>query len=143
MRLIIAAASALAVIALAAFDAPRANGAYSNTHVANADACARLCAGDTLCMAWVYTEGYCALRATVPASLPASVATGLSPRAPSALRPEPQALTPASIAAPPPARTHAPEPMPRRPVEPVETAALLGGPEEDSASLRPAFGGAR
>lgn len=143
MRLIIAAASALAVIALAAFDAPRANGAYSNTHVANADACAQLCAGDTLCMAWVYTEDYCALRATVPASLPASVATGLSPRAPSALRPEPQVPTPASIALPPLPRAQASDPMPRRPVERVETAGLLGGPEEDSTRLRPAFGGAR
>jgi len=142
MRFVIAAAATLAVIALAAFDAPRANGAYTTTNAADAIACARLCTSDTLCMAWVYTENACALRATVPTNLPANVASGVSTRAPQSLRPQPIALTPPAAPIATPAPEIAAAPPPRAP-EPVETAMLLGGPEDEPTSLRPAFGGSR
>lgn len=140
MRFAIAAASTLAVLALAAFDAPRANGAYASLPAANAEACAHLCTNDTLCMAWVYTENACALRATVPTNTPASLISGVSPRAPQALRPAPIALTPAT---PAPIQTQVAAPAAPRAAEPIETAMLLGGPDGDDTSLRPAFGGSR
>ena len=128
MRIISIAAAMAAALALAAFDAPRAAGAYSSRTAENSEACARMCAADTLCMSWSYAENLCALRANVPQNM--SIATsGLSPRAPQALRQA--AVAPAPYAPPTPPVIATPAPT-TRPAEPVETAMLLlGGPDEE------------
>jgi hypothetical protein len=124
MRMVSIVAAMAATLVLAAFDAPRAAGAYSSLPTANSEACARMCATDTLCMSWSYAENLCALRANVPQNL--SIASGLSPRAPQALRTS--APTPASAVTPAPVVIPAPSPAPA----PVETAMLLlGGPDEE------------
>lgn len=137
MRLLLIAAIAAAAVALSAFDAPRESGAYSSVPAQNTEACAQICAADTLCMAWTYAQNACALRATVPANMSLANA-GLSARAPQSLIP--RAPEPIPVAAPVPTPLAAPaahEP------ETVETAMLLGGPDGDADSLRPAFGGSR
>jgi hypothetical protein len=129
MRIISIAAAMAAALALAAFDAPRAAGAYSSQTAENSEACARMCAADTLCMSWSYAENLCALRANVPQSMSVA-ASGLSPRAPQALRQTANAAPAQSTAATPPAIA-ALVPTARS-AEPVETAMLLlGGPDEE------------
>lgn len=128
MRLVSIVAAMAAAFTLAAFDAPRAAGAYSSLPTANGEACARMCAADTLCMSWSYAENLCALRANVPQNM--SPVSGLSARAPQILR---QAVTSAPSEPIPaaPAVLSASPPSPRA-AEPVETAMLLlGGPDEE------------
>ena len=127
MRIISIAAAMAAAFALAAFDAPRAPGAYSSRPSESSEACARMCAADTLCMSWSYAENLCALRANVPQNM--SAASGLSPRAPQALRQMANAAPADPIAAAPLVE---PAPPPPRANQPVETAMLLlGGPDEE------------
>lgn len=127
MRILSIVAAMAATLAIAAFDAPRAAGAYSSQPTENSEACARMCAADTLCMSWSYAENLCALRANVPQNLPAAT-QGLSSRAPQALRPSTAAEAPSIATGSPPAiSTSTPG---ARPAEPVETAMLLGGPDE-------------
>ena len=128
MRMLSIVAAMAASLALAAFDAPRAAGAYASQPTENSEACARMCAADTLCMSWSYAENLCALRANVPQNLPAAT-SGLSSRAPLALRPGAPAQAPFLSTAPPAVSTSA---STARPAEPVETAMLLlGGPDEE------------
>ena len=128
MRILSIVAAMAATLALAAFDAPRAAGAYSSQPTENSEACARMCAADTLCMSWSYSENLCALRANVPQNLPAAT-QGLSSRAPQALRPSTAAQAPSIATAPPAISTSA---HAARPAEPVETAMLLlGGPDQE------------
>ena len=125
MRILSIVAAMAAALTLAAFDAPRAAGAYSSQPTENSEACARMCAADTLCMSWSYAENLCALRANVPQNSSAAT-SGVSSRAPQALRP---AQAPSLSMAPPAASTSAPAPGP---AQPVETAMLLlGGPDEE------------
>jgi hypothetical protein len=60
--------------------AASASGAFATLPAADGDACARVCADDTLCMAWRFEAGSCDLRATVPGDL-IDAASGLSQRA--------------------------------------------------------------
>lgn len=127
MRVVSIVAAIAAALTLSAFDAPRAAGAYSSLPSENSEACARMCAADTLCMSWSYAENLCALRANVPQNM--SAVSGLSSRAPQILR---QAATraPSDPIPAAPAVLSAPPSSPRA-VEPVETAMLLlGGPDE-------------
>lgn len=129
MRFIFVTAAFAAAFALAAFDAPRSSGVYASTPLADAQACAQACDADGLCMAWSFADQSCALRANVPADL--SGASGVSARAPSHLRP---ASPPAPLPEPRPAAIAVPAPQPARDAEPMEnvqTAELLGGPEAD------------
>lgn len=134
MRLISIPVIFAAALALAAFEAPGEAGAYASAPAQSVEACARICAEDTLCMAWTHAQNTCALRATVPANM-SLAASGLSPRAPQSLRPAPITRL---ASAPEPTLTR---PTPR--VEPVETAMLLGGPDEETSGLRPSFGAPR
>jgi hypothetical protein len=95
-------------------------GAYAASEAADADACARRCADDGLCMMWVYSAHVCELRASVGANLQAEAA-GLSPNAPPFARSAAWAATPPK--SPPPA-------------PPQRAMALLGGPETDRSGLR-------
>jgi hypothetical protein len=70
------AASALASMASSAYAA----GAFETLPAADGEACAQACSDDTLCMAWRFDAGACALRATVPAD-PIEGVFGLSQRA--------------------------------------------------------------
>ncbi len=127
MRIVSIVAALAAALALAAFDSPRAAGAYSSLPAENSESCARLCTADTLCMSWTYAENLCALRANVPQNM--SPVSGLSSRAPQAMR---QAINigPSDPIPAAPAVLPTPPPSPRA-AEPVETALLLlGGPDE-------------
>ncbi|MBN8606801.1 MAG: hypothetical protein J0L81_07775 [Caulobacterales bacterium] len=134
MRFIFVTAAFAAAFALAAFDAPRTSGVYATTPLANAQACASACEADSLCMAWTFAERSCALRANVPAEQ--SAASGVSARAPLHLRPS--APTP-PLPEPRPAAVATPSQQPQREpamLQNVQTAELLGGPEEDPTALR-------
>lgn len=126
-----------------------AAGAYASRETANADACARLCEDDGLCVAWTFTENACSMRATAPNATPNGV-SGFSRRAPAQLRQQiPNASAPA-IAAPAPvaapsqeeASTIAPPPPQQTVLDLTEpdSADLLGGPEPSPTALRPRLG---
>lgn len=129
------------VIAAPAFATGKGPGAYTNMVVRDAEACARACADDGLCMAWsFYSSGACELTATVPANAPeGSASFGLAARAPTFASRQP-APTPAvaQVAAPQPA------PAAQEPEAPTVIAAaeidadlvLLGGPEEGDLRAR-------
>lgn len=111
----------------------RPGGTYSSVEADNAVACARVCADDTICMAWSFRENTCELKATVPAQVAQSGATsGVSARAPGYLRVHyetPVAAAPAtsaevSIEADTQATTTSVE-------EDDVSLALLGGPEPE------------
>lgn len=90
-------------------------------------ACERLCADDTLCMAWSFHGNACELKAVVPpATAQDGTFSGISTRAPAALRarPEPQPLTALrdTTELEPELATAAPPP------EDDISMALLGGP---------------
>lgn len=134
MRFIFVTAAFAAAFALAAFDAPRASGVYATTPLANAQACASACEADGLCMAWSFAEQSCALRANVPAEQ--SAMSGVSARAPLSLRPSAPTPPPPE---PRPAAVVTPSQQPQREpamLQNIQTAELLGGPEEDPTSLR-------
>ncbi|HYD89179.1 MAG TPA: hypothetical protein VEA80_17000 [Vitreimonas sp.] len=132
----------LATLLLSIAAAPaHAAGAYASRAAADAAACARLCAEDGLCMLWSYTpQNQCELRATAPAAPPAGV-VGFSTRAPQALRQSFVNPSPTPASAAPLASVATPE----TPALPETTARtqeeadsdLLGGPEPQSAALRP------
>jgi len=108
-------------------------GAYATSEAANADACARRCADDGLCMMWVYKRpNICELRASVASNLEA-LAAGVSQRAPQFAR------TTTVVVAAPQAPAPAPQPAPRQAPHHV---ALLGGPEADRSGLRARLGDA-
>lgn len=133
MRVLMVLVAALALASPAA--RAQSAGAYETLSAADAAACAHRCAGDGLCMSWLYrADGACELRAIgLPSDAPS--ASGYSSRAPSFLR----------------ARADAP--MIRRPLEAIEdaeptaeplpvmddemTASLLGGPDETRSGIRP------
>jgi hypothetical protein len=61
----------------------RPGGVYAAAPGETAQACARLCADDSLCMSWTYDEGQCELKAVIaPAVLKEGAVSGLSQRAP-------------------------------------------------------------
>lgn len=120
------------LVAAPAFATAKNPGAYISIAVRNADACARACADDGLCMAWsFYADGACELAATVPAASPqgaaafalAARAPRLTPIAASHEPAAPQGQTPAVVA------EEAPTVVAIAEVD--ADLVLLGGPEEE------------
>jgi len=112
--------------ALFAPPALAAGGAYMSVPAANAEACARACAEDGLCISWTFTEQTCALAAVVVMP-PEGVSFGLSDRTPTQFRL--RNITPG--AAPSESREHealAVKPAKREAVPTETTPELLGGP---------------
>ncbi len=137
MRALIVIAAALA-LALPAARAQQA-GAYETLTAADAATCARRCAGDGLCMSWLFrVDGACELRAIGLPSGAEREASGYASRAPSFLRTSAATEAPA----PPAAIVEADEP-PAPPAEPLPvmdddlSAGLLGGPDDARSGIRP------
>lgn len=150
MRTLVFAISALVATAAAAAspsldlgdpDTARPGGVYTTLTVADAAACVRLCAQDSLCMAWTLrASGACELKAVItPRVAEYGARSGLSARAPAfartiadtrpALAPEieaPPALALRMASSAPPASTN---------------DELLGG--DDTEDLRPRIGARR
>lgn len=133
--LALAFGAALAVLTPAGAADQRVNASYNTVTTRDVAACARACADDGLCVAWMrQTSGACDLIAIAPtAPAPSGASAGLSSRAPS-FAAWPAAIAPIAVTAPvgetPPASIHEPETE--------ATLVLLGGPEENS--LRPRLG---
>ncbi len=106
----------------------RPGASFATVETETAAACERLCADDTICMAWSFRGSTCELKATVPAAIQETGAiSGLSARAPASMRT--RIAAPAPIIAPIVAdeAQAAPISAPRNDDE--VTMALLGGPE--------------
>jgi hypothetical protein len=115
----------------------RVNGSYMSVTARDAAACARACADDGLCIAWIrHADAACELMAIAPTTPPALGAdVGIASRAPSF------AAWPAPATAAEPVVTLAaatPAPILHHP-ETEATLALLGGPDDEL--LRPRLGG--
>ncbi len=109
--------------------------AYATLPLRDAAACARACADDGLCIAWIQrVHGACELSATAPTTWPADgSAVGLSSRAPAF------AALPASTPseAPPATNVNSELVITAGASENDDPAyALLGGPDEGGLSLR-------
>jgi hypothetical protein len=151
MRKLCIALSVLTVAALATLSAPanaidptRSAGAYNVIEARDANACARACANDGLCMVWVHrATGACELMAVVPASAPDG-AYGMAARAPSSMRlrtpVEIQQVAMIADTARAPALAETPPQIAPETLLPEteDTLALLGGPDEET--LRPRHG---
>jgi hypothetical protein len=120
-------AFAAAGFAPAEEDSVRLEGGYALSYAADAQACARACAEDGLCMTWAFAaaKSQCALSAIAPSrAVAAGVASGFSSRAPKfAWAPPPAAAPPQA----PPAAIK--EAAMRGPFDPDPAATLLGGPD--------------
>lgn len=124
-------ASAFGLIGAALTPALAGSGAaYATLPLHDAAACARACADDGLCIAWIQRpQGGCELSATAPATWPTDgSAGGLSNRAP------------AFAALPPPAPStvaeHTESEHADEAAEDDPGYALLGGPDEGALRLR-------
>lgn len=151
-RILALAAGAFALAAAAAAQQPagdwhvdRPGAVYASLRTENAEACARRCADDGICMAWSYRiDRSCDLKAVAPAPVRAEgVISGLSPRAPDfAQRIAFEPLPPRSAAQAPTVGASAAPRVPAPAAEMDVAAALLGGPEAEPAYLRPRLGAA-
>ncbi|MCX7359803.1 MAG: PAN/Apple domain-containing protein [Alphaproteobacteria bacterium] len=106
----------------------RPGGSYATVEADTAVACERLCADDTLCMAWSYQANSCELKAIVPAATERQgVTSGVSLRAPTSMRVRYEApvATPVITAHEDEPALPAAEATPHQDIE----LALLGGPE--------------
>ncbi|MEQ1817346.1 MAG: PAN/Apple domain-containing protein [Terricaulis sp.] len=107
----------------------RPGGSYATVEAETAVGCERLCADDTLCMAWSFQANSCELKAIVPAATERDgIISGVSLRAPAAMRVrfEPPVVSPPTIAA----HEDEPAPIPEEATAHQDvTLALLGGPE--------------
>lgn len=109
----------------------RPGGTYATVEADSAARCERLCADDTLCMAWSHQANSCELKAIVPpATARGGITSGVSLRAPASMRVRYEPPAPVSNA--PVIAAHEDEPalvsmelMSRQEIE----LALLGGPE--------------
>lgn len=73
--------------ALGDLNTARPGGVFSSIEAEDAQSCERLCAEDTLCMAWSYRENACDLKAVVPAAIDQTgTISGVNHRAPASLR---------------------------------------------------------
>ena len=118
-------------------DVARPGGFYVLLSAPDAAACARLCAEDSICMAWTFRAPACELKAVVPAPVAERGAiSGLSARAPDFVRRIALAEAPEALTAP----ESIPDPAPS--AEAVSTDELLGGPAP-SLALRPRLGADR
>lgn len=121
--------------ALGDHNVARPGGSYATVEAETPEACERLCANDTLCMAWSFHANVCEFKAIVPAAMAQEgVVSGVSVRAPASMRasfePTQPAATLAAVAGEHEAidtRSAAARP------EDEISLALLGGPntEED------------
>lgn len=132
----LALGAALAAATSANATSQRVNGSYTSVTTRDAAACARACADDGLCIAWIRNaDASCELMAIAPTAPPATGAeVGIATRAPSF------AAWPRPASAPEPVVTlvvAAPEIASREP-ETEATLALLGGPDDEL--LRPRLG---
>lgn len=125
MRLLLLALVPIATIAAAS----ASNGVYATLPARDTAACARLCADDSLCMAWTFRGGNeCDLKAVVPSAQDQSGASGVSYRAPGAMRAWTQISTqPAEEPVAETIVTEASAPAPTS--EDDISAMLLGGPD--------------
>ncbi len=111
----------------------RPGATYSAVEAIDAAACERLCADDTICMAWSFRENSCELKATVPAAIvQTGVISGVSTRAPASLRVRYEQQPTASEAATAP-ETQIEADATSSPIleEDEVSLALLGGPEPE------------
>jgi hypothetical protein len=123
---IIIIAQAGAAWATGDLNTARPGAAFATIEAESAAACERLCADDTLCMAWNFHANSCELKAVVPPAVAQEgVISGLSTRAPASLRTR-LAPTPA----PQPEQASAAEEQATEPPPEDEVSlALLGGPD--------------
>ncbi len=110
----------------------RRGGTYATVEANTAAACERLCADDTLCMAWSFQANSCELKAIVPnATEHNGIISGVSLRAPASMqvRYQPPALIVSPVIA---AHENGPTPTATEEAPPQELElALLGGPESE------------
>lgn len=136
--LVLLIAQAGAAWAVGEANTARPGATYSTVEADDAAACERVCADDTICMAWSFQENSCQLKATVPAEVARSGAvSGVSARAPGWLRIRHEA--PPAPAAPALVEETAVEAEPSSFQEDDVSLALLGGPEPE-AGLRNRLG---
>lgn len=142
MRLLIIAAvlafsaEATASGAAGEFNTARPGAAYLSSPAADADACARRCAEDGLCIAWtLQSTSACELHANASAPIVTPGAySGLSPRAPAFARalalqaPPAETVNASATNAAPAGEDHLAR-APRHEEAP-DVAELLGGPED-------------
>lgn len=133
----LAAAQIGAAWAIGDVNIARPGGAFATLEAESAGSCERLCVEDTLCMAWSFDENLCELKAVVPAPIAQTgVISGISSRAPNALRAPPRLRESTSL------ETYLVEPSASAVVEanalPIATAVednvsdqLLGGLEAE------------
>lgn len=136
---VILIAQAGAAWAFGDLNTARPGATFATMEAANPAACERLCADDTICMAWSFHVNACELKATIPAAIAQEgVISGISRRAPASLRVR---HDPAAPPAPPPEATEIPSEetfaiIAEHEPEDELSLALLGGPE-DEHGLRP------
>jgi hypothetical protein len=133
--IVLALGAALAAATSANATSQRVNGSYTSVTARDAAACARACADDGLCIAWIrHADTSCELMAIAPNAPPTNGAeVGIATRAPSfAVWPTPiVAAQPVIVlAAAAPQTIHQPETE--------ASLALLGGPDDET--LRPRLG---
>ena len=114
----------------------RPGGSYSTVQTETPTACERLCADDTLCMAWSFHANSCELKATIPAAVPQEgVISGLSHRAPASMRTRLE--LPQTPPAPAIVADDAEAITAEAPPEDEVSLALLGGPDvEEGLRIR-------
>lgn len=133
---LIAIAQIGAAWAIGETNVARPGATFATLEATSAAACERLCADDGLCMAWSFHANSCELKAVVPAAIAQEgVASGISPRAPAALRA--RYIPPAEPAVLRDTSAHDFAETAPAPTEDDISMALLGGPEPEelSASL--------
>lgn len=130
---VLAAAQIGAAWALGDVNIARPGGTFATAEAETPAACERLCADDTLCMAWSFQANSCELKAVVPAAITRDgVISGVSSRAPAAMRVrfEDPPVPAATIAAAHELDTPDAPAAEAAPEDDV-SLALLGGPESD------------
>jgi hypothetical protein len=117
--------------------------AYQILSVSTAEACARACEDDGLCIAWTFTDsGACNLSAVAPQQTPGDMKYGLSTRAPSFARAQTEMRGPTEMPAIAEAPTPASAPVSTEAQSSEDAAfeeaslALLGGPEDETLRAR-------
>jgi len=108
----------------------RPGGAYASVEAETPAACERLCADDTLCMAWSFAANTCEFKAIVPPAIAQDgIISGVSARAPASMRAR---FEPAPAAAPTIVAADEQESQlaAARPEDEI-SLALLGGPEAE------------
>lgn len=122
--------------ALGEANTARPGATFATIEAETAAACERLCADDTLCMAWSFHGNACELKAVVPPATPQDGAfSGISTRAPAALRARaaPQPITALRDTTELEPELFATEPTPEDDI----SMALLGGPLTEETARAP------